>query len=115
MADVFDALTSARPYRDSRTIEKAFHVLVEGVSRNQFDRETVLNLISCLRDDERDKESSIFFSDLTQINWKFLKVLDSVQYPPEGYKCLKTCGTTGVTYNFGVFLPQKTRKLPLRH
>ncbi|MEA2085071.1 MAG: HNH endonuclease [Thermodesulfobacteriota bacterium] len=25
---------------------------------------------------------------LTQINWKFLKVLDSVQYPPEGYKCL---------------------------
>ncbi len=33
--------------------------------------------------------------------------------PPE-YKCLKTCGTAGVTYNFRVFLPQKTRKLPLR-
>ncbi|MCK5229245.1 MAG: hypothetical protein KAR13_03210, partial [Desulfobulbaceae bacterium] len=44
--------------------------------------------------------------DLTQINWKFLKV--------QG-KCLKTCGTAGVTYNFGVFMSQKTRKLPLRH
>jgi len=43
---------------------------------------------------------------LTQINWKFLKVLD---------KCLKTWGTAGVTYERGVFLPQKTRKLPLRH
>ncbi|MCK5323568.1 MAG: energy-dependent translational throttle protein EttA, partial [Desulfobulbaceae bacterium] len=50
---------------------------------------------------------------LTQINWKFLKVLDYFQYPPEGYKCLKTWGTAGVTYERGVFLPQKTRKLPL--
>ena len=64
VADVFDALTSARPYRDSRTIEKAFHVLAQGVDRNQFDQEIVLNLISCLRDDEKDKESSIFFSNL---------------------------------------------------
>ncbi len=35
---------------------------------------------------------------LTQINWKFLKVLDYFQYPLEGYKCLKTRGTAGVTY-----------------
>jgi hypothetical protein len=45
-------------------------------------------------------------TSLTQINWKFLKVLD---------KCLKTWGTAGVTYERGIFLPQKTRKLPLRH
>jgi len=64
VADVFDALTSARPYRDSRTIEKAFRVLVQGGGRNQFDQEIVLNFISCLRDDEKDKESSIFFSNL---------------------------------------------------
>ena len=26
---------------------------------------------------------------LTQINWNFIKVLDSFQYPYKGYKCLK--------------------------
>ncbi|MEA1932920.1 MAG: hypothetical protein U9N60_00560 [Thermodesulfobacteriota bacterium] len=46
---------------------------------------------------------------------EYLQVLDYFQYPPEGYKCLKTWGTAGVTYEREVFLPQKTRKLPLRH
>ncbi|MCK5230818.1 MAG: HD-GYP domain-containing protein [Desulfobulbaceae bacterium] len=64
VADVFDALTSARPYRDFMSIEKAFRILVEGIDRNEFDRKIVLDLIFCLRKTDRDEESSIFFSNL---------------------------------------------------
>ena len=30
MADVFDALTSARPYKEAFSVEKAFQILQEG-------------------------------------------------------------------------------------
>jgi putative two-component system response regulator len=41
VADVFDALTSTRAYREALRLETAFEVLEEGVGKNWWDREAV--------------------------------------------------------------------------
>lgn len=40
VADVFDALTSKRPYRDPSSPEEAFDIIEEGIGRH-FDGEVV--------------------------------------------------------------------------
>lgn len=54
VADVFDALTSKRPYRDALPVEEALRTLCEGID-TLFDREMILAFISALRS-ERSKE-----------------------------------------------------------
>ena len=54
VADVFDALTSKRPYRDALPVEEALRTLCEGID-TLFDREMILAFISALRSD-RSKE-----------------------------------------------------------
>jgi len=51
VADVFDALTSKRPYRDALPVEEALRTLCDGLD-NLFDREMVLAFISALRSDQ---------------------------------------------------------------
>lgn len=50
VADVFDALTSKRPYRDAMPVETALKILCEDVDK-QFDRKVVLALIKALQID----------------------------------------------------------------
>ena len=48
VADVFDALTSKRPYRDALPVEAALRTLCDGID-SLYDREMVLAFISALR------------------------------------------------------------------
>ena len=75
VADVFDALTSKRTYRDKMTVEKALQILREDIN-NHFDKNAVLSLINVISDDiETSEISDIYhelkFSDLQHLN-KFL-------------------------------------------
>jgi HD-GYP domain-containing protein (c-di-GMP phosphodiesterase class II) len=54
VADVFDALTSKRTYREALPVEEALRTLCEGID-SLFDREMILAFISALRS-ERSKE-----------------------------------------------------------
>ncbi len=51
VADVFDALTSKRPYRDAMPVEEALRTLCDGID-SLFDREMVIAFISALRSDQ---------------------------------------------------------------
>ncbi len=53
VADVFDALTSKRPYRDAMPVEKALHTLYEGID-TEFDREAVQAMVCAFRSKETD-------------------------------------------------------------
>ena len=55
VADVFDALTSKRPYRDALPVEEALRTLCDGID-TLFDREMVIAFISALHSD-RSKEA----------------------------------------------------------
>jgi len=50
VADVFDALTSKRPYRDALPVEEALKTLCDGID-SLFDREMILAFFSALRSD----------------------------------------------------------------
>jgi len=49
VADVFDAMTSNRPYRDALSVEKALEIICNGIDQ-EFDRKAVLALISSLEE-----------------------------------------------------------------
>ncbi|MCX5876864.1 MAG: HD-GYP domain-containing protein [Deltaproteobacteria bacterium] len=55
VADVFDALTSKRPYREALPVEAALRTLCDGID-SLFDREMILAFISALRS-ELSKEA----------------------------------------------------------
>ncbi|MFH1020697.1 MAG: HD-GYP domain-containing protein [Pseudomonadota bacterium] len=54
VADVFDALTSKRPYREALPVEEALRTLCDGID-TLFDREIIIAFLSALRSD-RSKE-----------------------------------------------------------
>ncbi|MDG4474938.1 HD-GYP domain-containing protein [Thiovibrio frasassiensis] len=72
VADVFDALTSKRPYRDALPVEEALQKLCEGID-TLFDREMILAFIAALQSD-RSKEvlgeinMSLRHNDLQNLN-----------------------------------------------
>jgi len=51
VADVFDALTSKRPYRDALPVEEALKTLCDGID-SLFDREMIIAFITALRADQ---------------------------------------------------------------
>jgi HD-GYP domain-containing protein (c-di-GMP phosphodiesterase class II) len=63
VADVFDALTSARPYRDAMTVEGALTILYKGIDC-EFDRNVVYALISALRNNAADQDLASVYSEL---------------------------------------------------
>ena len=89
VADVFDALTSNRPYRDAMPVETALEVLCKQIDR-EFDRNVVLALIATLQD---TKETSTLitiypnlkFSDITRLN-HFLTGLIKFIHPEGTYE-----------------------------
>lgn len=63
VADVFDALTSDRPYRAAMSVEKALTILCEGKDK-EFDREVVLALVEALKDGLTVREMEDIYRDL---------------------------------------------------
>lgn len=67
VADVFDALTSSRPYRDAMTVEDALGILCKGIDK-EFERNVVLALVSALHDEEDDEALSKLYPRLRFLN-----------------------------------------------
>ena len=67
VADVFDALTSSRPYRNAMTVEDALGILDKGIDK-EFDRNVVLALVSALRDEKDDEALSKLYPRLNFLN-----------------------------------------------
>jgi HD-GYP domain-containing protein (c-di-GMP phosphodiesterase class II) len=63
VADVFDALTSARPYRDAMTVEDALTALCEEIDI-AYDRNVVHAFISALRNNAMDQDLASVYSGL---------------------------------------------------
>jgi HD-GYP domain-containing protein (c-di-GMP phosphodiesterase class II) len=63
VADVFDALTSDRPYRPALTVEKALQHLVDGID-TEFDRDVVSALIRTLKQGTNIRELTDIYRDL---------------------------------------------------
>jgi HD-GYP domain-containing protein (c-di-GMP phosphodiesterase class II) len=86
VADVFDALTSSRPYREAMTVEGALEILYKGIDK-EFERNVVLALISALQDEEDDEALSklypkLRFLDIDKMN-DFLLQLAELLLPAE--------------------------------
>jgi HD-GYP domain-containing protein (c-di-GMP phosphodiesterase class II) len=86
VADVFDALTSSRPYRDAMTVEDALGILCKGIDK-EFDRDVVLALVSALREEDDDEELSKLYPRLRFLNMNqmngFLLQLTELLVPAE--------------------------------
>lgn len=74
VADVFDALTSARPYRDAMTVEDALTILCQGID-TEFDRKVVHAFFTALRNKETDKDIALVFAEL-----KFMQIEQMNQF-----------------------------------
>jgi len=71
VADVFDALTSKRPYRDAMTVEKALGILCEDIDK-AFDPAAVQAFVRALQNEEIEKEwidtmPDLRFADLNHL------------------------------------------------
>jgi len=60
VADVFDALTSARPYRNAMTVEAALTEISDGIDK-EYDHNVVLALIDALRRYTQDPDLSTVY------------------------------------------------------
>jgi HD-GYP domain-containing protein (c-di-GMP phosphodiesterase class II) len=94
VADVFDALTSVRPYRGALTVEDALTMICNGID-TEFDRNVVHAFVEALRNKASDRElasvcSELKFMHIDQMN-SFLERLtpylidagtDFVKYKP---------------------------------
>ncbi len=86
VADVFDALTSDRPYRSSMPVETALEELCKLVDR-ELDRKVVLALISTLQDTQQARKlikiyPNLKFSDITRLNQFLLGLIQFIH--PDG-------------------------------
>jgi HD-GYP domain-containing protein (c-di-GMP phosphodiesterase class II) len=88
VADVFDALTSERPYRPAMSVENSLKILCEGID-SKFDRQVVLALLSALHDDQidsvlADHDISLEFTGIHHFNDFLHELIDAIL--PEGDK-----------------------------
>jgi len=72
VADVFDAMTSKRPYRDAMPVEKALKIICNGIDQ-EFDRASVIALIASLKNENMEKplaqiSSELKFEDFVNLN-----------------------------------------------
>ena len=84
VADVFDALTSTRHYRDAMTVEDALTILYEGIDTD-YDRNVVHALVSALQNDKNNQDladlySALKFFKIDQIN-HFIKKMTELLLP----------------------------------
>lgn len=86
VADVFDALTSKRPYREEMPVETALKMLCDNVNK-EFDRNVVLALIRALQHDMPNGELNevgeiLKFDALQNLNQFLLELSDFVVSAP---------------------------------
>jgi HD-GYP domain-containing protein (c-di-GMP phosphodiesterase class II) len=74
VADVFDALTSTRHYRNAMTVEDALTILCHGID-TEYDRDVVLALILALKNEKEDKDLAKLYPSL-----KFCKLDQMSQF-----------------------------------
>jgi HD-GYP domain-containing protein (c-di-GMP phosphodiesterase class II) len=67
VADVFDALTTTRFYREAMAVEAALTILCEGIDA-KYDRKVVLALVSVLQNKKEDREMARLYPELKFIN-----------------------------------------------
>ncbi len=88
VADVFDALTSKRPYRDAMPVETALKILCNNVDK-QFDRAVVLALIQALQNkmpgsDLEVVNNALKFDALQNLNHFLVELADFITAPKPG-------------------------------
>jgi HD-GYP domain-containing protein (c-di-GMP phosphodiesterase class II) len=86
VADVFDALTSERPYRPAMSVEDSLKILCEGID-TKFDRQVVLALLSALRAEQvdsvlADDHIHLEFAEIHHLNNFLVELIDFLL--PEG-------------------------------
>jgi HD-GYP domain-containing protein (c-di-GMP phosphodiesterase class II) len=74
VADVFDALTSVRPYRDAMTVEEALTTLCQGIN-TEFDRNVVHAFFTALRNNMSDQDLAVVYAEL-----KFMRIEQMNQF-----------------------------------
>lgn len=82
VADVFDAMTTERPYRDAMSVETVLKELCDKVDK-EFDREAVVALISAIKDSEGPATltkiyPNMKFQDLHNLNEFLLNMIDFI-------------------------------------
>jgi HD-GYP domain-containing protein (c-di-GMP phosphodiesterase class II) len=80
VADVFDALTTKRPYRDAMPVEEALKMLCDGID-TLFDREMILAFLSALRSDRShevlgDSDMGLRYIDIQNLNLFLVELAD---------------------------------------
>jgi len=106
VADVFDALTSVRHYRNRMPIEKVAEILDAGKD-NHFDAACVTafeklpaeTVLTCM-ESERDRNASADIGMFNQITWRRLVELTAGSKPKRGEENLKESFER--LYNFGL-------------
>jgi len=82
IADVFDALTSKRPYKEAFSLEKSFEIIKEG-NGSHFDPElvnaffSIKNEIIAIKDKYEDEHDSLRVQMTKGLNWKTLEKSES--------------------------------------
>jgi HD-GYP domain-containing protein (c-di-GMP phosphodiesterase class II) len=87
VADVFDALTSARPYRGAMTVEDALTLLCQGID-SEYDRDVVCAFFAALRNNKTDKDIADIYGDL-----KFMQMEQMNQFLKKLTQHLIVCST----------------------
>lgn len=87
VADVFDALTSARPYRSAMTVEEALAEICAGID-TEYDRNVVQAFIDALQCYSEDQDLSAVYSELEftqvdQLNHFLEKLTRMMQNDPD--------------------------------
>lgn len=93
VADVFDALTSARPYREALTVEDALTMICNGRD-TEFDRDVVHAFVEALRNRASDRELAGVCSDL-----KFMNIDQMNSFLEQLTPTLVDCGQIAVNSN----------------
>lgn len=87
VADVFDALTSNRPYRDAMTVEKALVILCEDIDK-AFDHKAVQAFVHALQSGETERE---WLESMPDLRFTDLRSLD--RFLVDLHKILHRSGT----------------------
>jgi HD-GYP domain-containing protein (c-di-GMP phosphodiesterase class II) len=105
VADVFDALTSARPYRAAMTVEDALTILCDGID-TEYDRNVVRAFFTALRDKETDRDIAVVYGDL-----KFMQIEQMNQFLQKitGHLLAQATELPGGNKNFA--LPEKCAEI----
>ncbi|MCL1926612.1 MAG: HD-GYP domain-containing protein [Syntrophorhabdaceae bacterium] len=97
VADIFDALTSKRPYRDCMTVEKALGIICDDID-SVFDRRVVQALTNVIEDVEPNKDQQpdtpeLHYADLNHLHRFLADVSRRIHQTPDPCPQAEETGT----------------------